>query len=385
VETHWIDNVRMVFPGEAIATGSLRIDAGRIAEIRRHPVKGTPPLLTPGLIDVHTHGIGRNLYERDRSDLGNCQKMLSSFGTTTVLPTLYRVMNRQSLKHLMALAEMLLGLDGVNAPGFHLEGPFLAYPGAGAETIAGDLQLLDKLIKACNGRVAAMSISPDTPNVMRVIERLREYGIVPFITHTRASVEQTQAAIDAGARHATHFYDVFLLPPESDSGVRPVGAVETILADKRVTVDFIADGTHVHPMAIRCAIAAKGWQGIVLITDSNIGAGLPAGVYETGWGFPVITGPQGGARNADPKHPLYGKLAGSTLTMNIGMKNLLDWLDDLPAEQVWAMGTLNPARLLGLERKGRMEVGADADLVLWDQELNALKTWVAGKCVYEKV
>jgi N-acetylglucosamine-6-phosphate deacetylase len=112
---------------------------------------------------------------------------------------------------------------------------------------------------------------------------------------------------------------------------------------------------------------------------------LPAGTYDTGWGYPVVTGPRGGARNADPKHPLYGTLAGSALTMNVGMKNLLKWLPDLPAEQVWAMGTLNVARMLGFERKGRMEVGADADLVLWDAELNPVNTWVGGELVYGKV
>jgi N-acetylglucosamine-6-phosphate deacetylase len=209
---------------------------------------------------------------------------------------------------------------------------------------------------------------------------LRERNILPFITHTRASVEQTEAAIEAGARHATHFYDVFPVPEETDAGVRPVGAVEAILADSRTSVDFICDGVHVHPTAIRAAVAAKGWEKVMLITDSNVGAGLPSGEYDTPWGYRVRVAPGDAARHASK-----GFLAGSALTMDVGMKNLLRWLAPVLApEQIWAMGTLNPARLLGLTNKGRIAPGADADLVLWDPQLNAVKTWVGGQSLFTR-
>ncbi len=370
--TSKISNVRIVFPGEKLATGSIQLEAGRIAGIELHPVTGPAPLLTPGLIDLHTHGIGHNLYERSAQEIRKGAAVLPQFGTTCVLPTLYRVMNRESLEHLATLSDAL----PASMPGFHLEGPFLALPGAGAATIPGDLALLDELLRF---NVRAMSISPDAVNILPVIKRLRERGIAVFMTHTRASAEQSEAAVAAGATHGTHFYDVFPIPAETEPGVRQVGAVEAILADKRVSVDFIADGVHVHPLAIKCALAAKTWAGVVLITDSNIGAGLPAGVHDTPWGFQVRVKAGDGARNAE-----NGTLAGSALTMNVGMKNLLRWLD-LPPEQVWAMGTLNPARVVGLARKGRMEVGADADLVLWDAELNPVKTWVGGELVYGKI
>jgi N-acetylglucosamine-6-phosphate deacetylase len=159
--------------------------------------------------------------------------------------------------------------------------------------------------------------------------------------------------------------------------VRPVGAVETILGDRRVSVDFICDGVHVHPAAIRATVAAKGWGGVILITDSNIGAGLPSGDYDTNWGYKVRVSSDNGTR-----HSTLNFLAGSSLTMNLGIKNLLQWLD-LPPEQIWAMGTLNPARLLNLTNKGRLAPGADADLVLWDEELRPVKTWVGGRCVYQ--
>jgi N-acetylglucosamine-6-phosphate deacetylase len=256
--------------------------------------------------------------------------------------------------------------------------------GAGAKTLHGDLGLLDELLAAAKGKVAAMSISPETPNILPLIERLCSRGVVPFITHTAANVDQTQAAIDAGARHATHFYDVFPAPQETDPGVRKAGALEAILADPRCTVDFIADGVHVHPTAVKAVLAAKGWQRVMLITDSNVGAGLPPGTYESPVGGTLRIAPGDAARMHQPGSPLHGGLAGSVLTMNRGISNLLAWFD-LPEEQVWAMGSSNVARLLGLSNKGTLRVGADADLVLWDQaagQFSPVRTWVAGRCVY---
>jgi len=273
----------------------------------------------------------------------------------------------------------------VCVPGLHLEGPFLGLSGAGAQTIPGDLGLLDELLSAAGGRVAVMSISPEVPNILPIIKRLCQSRIVPFITHTQATVEQTEAAIEAGARHATHLYDVFPVPKETDPCVRPVGAVEAILADPRCTIDFIADGVHVHRIAIKATVAAKGWQRVLLATDSNVGAGLPPGQYVSPVGGTVQIAPGDAARIHDPGSPLHGQLAGSALTMDRGMANLLEWLD-LPEEHVWAMGSRNPARLLRLPSKGTLRAGADADLVLWDQAAGrprAWRTWVRGRCVYE--
>ena len=390
----FIENAQVLRPGHWIRPGDVLVKDGKIAAIDpnkdqtdgvRDRVDANRGLLTPGLIDIHCHGVQQFLYEAEPQQIHDAAAVLPSFGTTCVLPTLYTVMNRSSLGQLERLSEALPKTVGAAMPGFHLEGPFLALPGAGAETVPGDLVLLEELLAASHGRVSAMSVSPDTPNIIPVIERLHEQSIAVFITHTRASVEQTQAAIDAGARNATHFYDVFPVPEETEPGARPVGAVETILADARCTVDFICDGVHVHPMAIRAALAAKGWEGIIAITDANIGAGLEAGVYETPLGYSVQVSPSDAARVADENHPLHGGLAGSSLTMDRAISNLLSWLD-LPAYQVWAMGTTNPATVAQLANKGDIRVGADADLVLWDQgdnQLQAKKTWVAGKCVFD--
>lgn len=390
MSTQWFKNARLVFPAERIATGSLLVRDGKIAALDPQEMpSGTVTfdcqgrLLTPGLIDLHTHGIQKFRYDYDTSqeDFAAAARVLGQYGTTCIFPTLVPRDEPDLVANLRRLPAALpgnAGSEGAWMPGVHLEGPFVALGGAACATMSGDLRLLDDLLAACEHRVAIMSVSPEQKNILPVIERLCERGIVPFITHTRASVEQTQAAIEAGAVHATHFYDVFPVPEETEPGVRPVGAVETILADRRVSVDFICDGVHVHPMAIRAAVAAKGPQGVILITDSNIGAGLPPGEYDTPWGFEVRVRAGDAAR-----HVTENFLAGSALTMDVGMKNLFRWLE-LPPEQIWAMGTLNPARVLGLRNKGRLAVGADADLVLWDDDLLPVTTWVGGRIIYQR-
>jgi len=393
VDESLLINVRALEPGEGVVAAWVRIRRGKIVELG--PRERTPDdterfdgggrLLTPGLIDLHTHAIERLAYEAGPEAVIEASQRLAQYGTTCVLPTLYRAVSRHRLNELERLATVLPQSEYACMPGLHLEGPFLALAGAGAATVAGDVGLLNELWAAAGGKVAAMSISPEVPGILPVLERLGELGVVPLITHTRANVAQTQAAIDAGARHATHFYDVFPLPDETDPGVRPVGAVETIVADGRCTVDFIADGVHVHPTAIRAVLAAKGWQRILLITDANVGAGLPPGTYASPVGGMLRIAAGDAARMCLPGSPLDGGLAGSALTMDRGIGNLLAWLK-LPEEQVWAMGSRNPARLLNLAGKGTLKVGADADLVLWDQTAaapRALRTWVGGRCVFD--
>jgi len=365
---------------------SVTLQNGKIEDLK--PAEKSPGdyVLSPGLIDIHTHGIEKYSFEYP-DQLCAGAAALPKYGVTAFLPTIVPdTSDKHFFKKLSALADALDRIDQVHIPGFHLEGPFVAISGAACQLCDGDVSLLQDMVAACAAKVAAVSVAPEVKNIIPVIEWLTEHHIVPFITHTKADVDQTVKAIAAGARHATHFYDVFYAPEAADGGVRPVGCVEAFLADKRCSVDFIADGVHVHPMAVKAALAAKGYENIILITDANIGAGLPAGIYDSPWGFKIKVAPGAGARIEDPDNPHHGGLAGSALTMNVGVNNLRQWLD-LPAEQIFAMAAANPARLLHLRHKGKIQPGYDADLVLWkklaDGAYQTACTLVAGKIVYQ--
>ncbi|MEX2671644.1 MAG: amidohydrolase family protein [Phycisphaeraceae bacterium] len=388
-----LHNVRALRPGVGVVGSAVLVEDGRIVAIDPpadllpsdlNRVDGGGRLLTPGLIDLHIHGLGLYLFEDSPEAMQAGLAELPRYGVTRVLPTLYRVMNKASLPKLAKLTAALKDVTAVRVPGFHLEGPFLALPGAGSETVPGDLALLDALFEATDGCITAMSVSPDTLDVIPVIERLAEHGVAVFLTHTRANVEQSEAAIEAGARHATHFYDVFPVPDATEPGVRPTGVVEAVLADERVSVDFILDGVHVPPVAVRAALAAKGPRRTALITDGNIGAGLPVGSRHKAWELEVRVAEDGAARIHAPGTPKHGALAGSALTMNRAVNHARQWLG-LPEQDAWAMATLAPGRLLNGEMIGDLVAGADADLVLWDEpegELVARQTWVAGRLVY---
>ncbi len=387
-----IEHIQVLQPGEGIVGDSLLLDGDGIsaigpAEVPADVVRvdGGGLLATPGLIDMHTHGFGNDSFDGSAEKLETIVGAVRSTGVTSLMATLVPSDTPECIEHIASLGRAIDQAGLAGQVGLHLEGPFVAVGGAACETIAGDLDVLKRLADAAGPHLRVMTIAPDVENILPVIEWLAERNVAVFISHTRASYEQTAEAIAAGARHATHFYDVFYAPEANDGGVRPVGAVEAILADPRCTVDFIADGVHVHRGAIQLALRTKGPAGVCAITDANIGTGLAEGVYPTPWGFPIEVGPRGGARNADPDHPSHGGLAGSVLTMDRAISNLMAWLDQ-PVEQTWAMATKNPAAVVGWDDRGRFAPGLKADLVLWTTEESTCRpqqTWLAGEMIWQ--
>jgi N-acetylglucosamine-6-phosphate deacetylase len=389
----YIENVRFSGSEQPV---SLSIEAGLIrsvdasstdipSAVSRH--NGGGRLITPGLIDIHVHGIKEYQFDRSEEDILSAAPHFAEYGTTTILPTLVpNTTDSGFLKKIESRTAVLERIRRVHVPGLHLEGPFVKEGGAACTPTPGDLGLLDEILKAGQGKIAAVSVSPDTENIVPVIEKLREEGISVFMTHTRAGWDETVAAIEAGARHATHFYNVFYEPPEQEKGCRPVGAFEAIYADPRCSASFICDGVHVHQGAIKAFVTAKGAEAAALITDASVGAGLPAGSYETPWGFPVTVSQESGVRNADPESPKYGRLAGSCLTMDRGINKLMEWLD-IEEKRIWAMGTEVPAAIIGLSDRGKIEAGMYADLVFWNRENGIYKpvcTLLAGECLYQR-
>ncbi len=367
------------------------IDDDKIVEVspaadlkgNEHVVDSAGCYISPGLIDMHIHGSGDYLIDSGPEALADLCKLLPKYGVTSFTPTVCPLPKGKDAELLALLAGVRS--EGSEILGFHMEGPFLTQTGALSEDALGqaDPDRVRALIEAGKPYPVIFSIAPDFENIEELLPIMTAGGKIPaFITHTTANVAQTQAAIELGARHGTHFYDVFYAPEMTDGGVRPCGAVEAILADERCSVDFILDGEHVDPVAVEMALRCKGPDRVCLITDANVGAGNPPGRYMFGNEAVEFAYPGGPARlTENSSHP--GGLAGSGLTMNQAVKNAAKMLScDLP--QIIRMASTNPAKTLRQDdHKGKIETGYDADFIIMDKDLTVMQTWIAGEKKYQ--
>jgi N-acetylglucosamine-6-phosphate deacetylase len=246
------------------------------------------------------------------------------------------------------------------------------------------LKRVERLKKALGSWKAVFGVSPEIKDICSLIPVMIEGSFPAFITHTKATFEETEKAIEAGARHATHFYNVFHYIGDREGGVRGVGTVEAVMAHPEVSVDFILDGVHVHPGAVKMALACKGTDKVCLITDSNLNAGYKPGVYSSIGGTEIIMEyPGGPAREYFGPGEKPGGLTGSGLTMDLAVKNAVRLLG-LPLEKAVDMASVNPAKVLGLENSlGKIKKGYRADFSLLDNEYSVLACYIAGKVHYK--
>jgi N-acetylglucosamine-6-phosphate deacetylase len=368
----------------SIQEGFLTFDNGVIVEADSHTnndeyVDMGDCYIVPGFIDLHTHGIHRYLADNGAEDLSQICRILPRYGVTGFLPTVAPRPQGEDARFLTTLAEAKT--DGAQILGFHLEGPFLRITGVlSSEAIsAADAGRVESLIRAALPYKAIFSVSPDVEGIENLIPLMAANDTPVFITHTAATVQQTQRAIELGACHATHFYDVFPCPPVSEPGVRPCGAVEAILADRRVSVDFILDEVHVDPVAVQMALACKPGR-VCLITDSNVGAGLEPGRFNFGSSGEIYFASKG----APARMVKDDTLAGSGLTMDQALRNAVHLLG-LSIPEAAKMASACPAEVIRTDkRKGRLETGYEADFVILDNRLEVVQTWIGGKCCYHQ-
>jgi N-acetylglucosamine-6-phosphate deacetylase len=384
-----LENARVVVPGQVLKAFSVLLENGKIAAVGAREELGSEvadqrvdlegDFLAPGFIDLHIHGTGFYLVDDGPEALAGLCDLLPRYGVTGFLPTVAPRRPGEDARFLAALSGV--SCRGTQILGFHLEGPFLTLTGALPKEALGqaDPGRVERLIEACRPYRAVFSVSPDFAGILDLLPIMAADETPVFMTHTRATVDEAIAAIEAGVRHATHFYDVFPVPPEPEPGVRPCGAVEAVLADRRVTVDFILDGEHVAPVACRMALACKGTEGVALITDANVGAGLPPGRTYRFADYGVTFAYEGGPARMTDDGPIPGALAGSGLTMDAALRNAIRMLG-LELHQAVAMVSSTPARVLGLaESKGQIARGFDADVVRLDSDLRVRQTWIAGQ------
>lgn len=376
-------NARLVLP-DCLAEGALLARDGRIERVG--PDVSPPPgaevidldgrYLAPGFIDIHVHGGGgHSLMTDDAAEIEAYARWVVSRGVTSFLASTSAQDHAAILRRLEACLPALRPLPGAAEPlGFHLEGPFLnpqrkgAFPEAWLR--APNARDFEQYARAADGRIRQVTLAPELPGADELIAAVRRMGTVPAMGHTDATYDEAMHSFELGVSHVTHCFNAMRPFLHRDPGC--LGA---ILTSAQVTAELIADGSHVYPAAAALLVRAKGVERTVLVTDGIPLAGL--GRVDQGvWGENVRVEGSVVVR-AD------GTIAGSVATLDELVRNACAWLGaDLP--EAVRMASLNPARVIGLEgTKGALRPGLAADLVVLDDELRVLQTYVAGERAFD--
>ena len=369
----------LVYLDGRLRSASLLVRAGKIVGVDALPtpdcrvVDLAGKMLVPGFLDVHTHGGGGiDVNAADAEGFASISRFFAAQGTTGWLCSILTDSEDSTLRAIaQARAAMDAPAQGARLLGIHLEGPFLSpdYKGAMPEQLlrAGDAALFRRYQDAASGSVRYLTVAPEVPGAVELIGEVSGQVKVA-IGHSGADYETAVRAIDAGAKACTHTFNAMALFHQHRPGI--MGAV----LERPVFCEAICDGRHLHPGAVRMLLACKGWDKVVAVTDSIQAAGLPDGQYKLGVNDVVV-------RDGDAVLADTGVRAGSTLTTRQALKNLVRFTGEDVA-RVLPLLTANPAKLIGLEGKGIIAPGMDADLVVLDEGLEVSATYVAGRRVW---
>jgi N-acetylglucosamine-6-phosphate deacetylase len=334
-------------------------------------------IVVPGFVDIHIHGAGgHDVMEATPKALSVAAARVARHGTTSLLATTVSAPPDETCRSLAGIAAYIASPENRPSPhhsiaeilGIHLEGPFISSARRGVHPesalAAPSIPLLQKFLTAASGTARILTLAPELPGALELIDSAVKDGLVVAIGHTDATYEQTQVAIGRGARHAVHVFNAMRPFTHRDTGV--IGAV---LTHADVTAEIIADGVHVDSPAVEILLASKGSDRVILVSDGIAATGMPDGEYHLGTIDVHVS--KGVARNAE------GRLAGSTLTLDRAVSNMVQL--NVSLIDAVRMATLNPARRLGLAgKKGVIAVGADADLVFLNQDLTVAGVMTRG-------
>jgi N-acetylglucosamine-6-phosphate deacetylase len=387
-----IINGRVVCPGKVLSRHCIVTDGGRIRQIAPTDqvlwpedatvVDAHGHYVSPGFVDMHVHGgMGRDSMEGTVEALAQVARFHATGGTTALTVTTMTDSGDRIASALDAVATAM-GHDfgGAQILGAHLEGPYISPLKRGAQPAAfvrepNPVEYAGWLDRA--GVVTQMTLAPELPGALELIDALLEREVLPSGGHTAARCDVVSAAVERGLCHATHLFNA-MSAAEKVGAYREPGAVEAFLADDRVMVELIADGKHVHPQLLKLAVKAKGTGTICLITDATAGAGLPEGTeYRLGEMSAVVRGGVG-------MTPDGATLAGSVSTMIECVRTMVHEAGVSVPDAV-KMASANPARALGLSgRKGSLEAGKDADVTIFSENFDVQMTMVGGKIEFQR-
>jgi N-acetylglucosamine-6-phosphate deacetylase len=377
-------NARLIFP-DGIRDGlEVVVQQGKIASIRERSLAHgehqvidlNQNYLAPGFIDLHVHGaLGRDTMEASAEAFRSICDFHASGGTTSLLLTTATAPLNEIVKVLRAVRDFRSAISPI--VGVHVEGPFIskAKPGAQrAEFIQDPSPAAVRQLLEYADVLKRVTIAPELPGALEAIEVFHAYKISVSGGHSDAWDEDARAAFEGGMRSVTHTFNC--MSSARRRGVyRVAGLLEFALSEPEVSCELIADGHHVSPTLMKMLYRAKGAHGICLVTDATPGAGLPEGSRFALFGKECIV-EKGVCLLAD-----RSALAGSAGRM-INLVRMMVREVNVPLNEAIAMATENPARAIGLEAKGHLTVGADADLVVLSPQLDVVRTFRSGEQIW---
>ncbi|MGY1703501.1 N-acetylglucosamine-6-phosphate deacetylase [Geodermatophilus sp. SYSU D00697] len=364
----------VVTPERVLAGGWVHVVGDRLAALGTGPAPAAERVvdcaghtLVPGFVDVHQHGSGGASYDGGPAAARRALVASRAAGTTTVVASLVSLRPPDLDRALDGLAGLV---EEGELAGVHLEGPWLAPSRRGAHDPAAlRPPSAEELVRVLSrGIVRVVTLAPELPGALDAVAALADAGVVVAVGHTEASYDVVRAAVDAGARMATHLLNAMPAPAGRDPG-----AVLALLEDPRVTVELITDGVHLHPAWERHVLGAAGPGRVALVTDATAAAGMPDGRHDLGGLAVTVAG--GTARLADG-----GALAGGTATSAALFRRAVTDLGLSLVDGARVTAT-TPAAALGLSEVGALGAGRRADVVLLDRSLEVRGVLRAGAWV----
>ena len=374
-----LKNCNIIFL-DKIEKGSLLIENGIIKEINPSETNDSNSIdcnglyVSPGFVDVHIHGAGgHDTMDGTFEAINEISKTICKYGTTSFTPTTMTMSANDILKSMTSIKKAKLeGTDGAIVLGAHLEGPFISPSAIGAQNpnflIAPSFENFKSMTGDAIDSVVSITMAPEVSGAKELASQLTDMGIRCSIGHTKATYEEAIEGIKCGFCHSTHLFNAMTGFTHREPGV--VGA--TFESD--ITTETISDGIHISYPSLRIAYKQKGIDKTLLVTDAMCACGMPDGTYALG-GQPV-TVKNGAARLEN------GALAGSVLTLNKAVKNILD-NSEYKLYEIIKMASYNGAKFCKVDdKKGQIKENFDADLVIFDENIDVKMTIVGGKIVY---
>jgi len=362
----------LLTPTEQVEDGWVLVENDRVAETgcgegppADRTIDADGRFIAPGFIDLHVQGIGGcDLWDASEDRFERAMRRLASTGVVACQASV------EAGREVCEVMRPRIGrsMSGARVLGLYFEAPFAAPEKRGAippeQIREPSPETAEAILDFSRGLVSMVTVAPERPGALDLVHRLRQepgpsgWPIVCALGHTAARYDDAVAGVRAGITHCTHLFNTMTWMHHREPG--PIGAV---LIRPHVTAEIICDGVHLHPATVRLTVLAKGTSRTCLVTD---------GV--SGREHPVVDGA--------PRLP-DGTLAGSTLTMDRAVANVMRFAD-LALPEAVEMATLTPARVLGLEEaRGSLAAAKAADIILFDDDVRVSLTMIAGRVLWE--